>query len=80
MLLWSILPFGKTTSFYSITAMRKKHPAWFRMDLDALFEQLRRGEISPVILERLRFDDVADAHRRLEEGGLAGKMVLDPWA
>jgi NADPH:quinone reductase len=30
------------------------------------------------VAERISFDDVAEAHRRLEAGGLEGKLVLCP--
>ena len=31
-----------------------------------------------VVAERIPFDEVAEAHRRLEAGGLEGKLVLCP--
>ena len=37
---------------------------------------LGRGDIEPWIGERIGFDEVADAHRRLEAGGVQGKIVL----
>lgn len=73
-------PDGKRVSIYSITAMRKQEPAWFQEDLSRLMVLLQRGGIHPNVAERLSFEQVADAHRRLEEGGLRGKLVLDPWA
>lgn len=76
--MWNALPNGKRAGFYSITRMRKKHPDWFREDLSALFELLRAGTIHPRIAERIRLADVADAHRRIEGGGLDGKLVIDP--
>ena len=36
--------------------------------------------IWPRVAERIAFDEIADAHRRLEEGGLDGKLVLCPGA
>ena len=38
--LWNYLPNGRSTAFYLISAMRKKHPDWFRHDLNQLFELL----------------------------------------
>jgi NADPH:quinone reductase len=76
--LWRWLPGGKRARFYSINVMRARHPAWFREDLGRLFELLRTGSIRPRVAERVSFDDVADAHRRLETGGLEGKLVLCP--
>jgi NADPH:quinone reductase-like Zn-dependent oxidoreductase len=54
------------------------HPAWFKEDLASLFEMLAKGEIHPRVAERISFEEVADAHRRLEKGGLDGKLILCP--
>jgi NADPH:quinone reductase len=64
--------------FYSINVMRARHPAWFREDLERLFELLATRVIRPRVAERISFDEVAEAHRRLETGGLEGKLVLCP--
>jgi NADPH:quinone reductase-like Zn-dependent oxidoreductase len=72
------LPGGRRAHFYSINAMRALHPAWFKEDLGHLFELLSRGEIRPQVAERISFEAVPAAHRRLEEGGLEGKLVLCP--
>ena len=76
--LWNALPNGKRAGFYSISAMRKTHPDWFREDLSALFSLLQEGKIHPQIQERISLADVAEAHRRLEKGGLNGKLVIVP--
>ena len=76
--LWRFLPGGKHARFYSINAMRARHPAWFREDLERLFGLLANGVIRPRVAERISFDEVAEAHRRLEAGGLQGKLVLCP--
>ena len=74
----SWLPGGKRARFYSINVMRARHPAWFREDLERLFGLLATGAIRPRVAERISFDEVAEAHRRLEAGGLEGKLVLCP--
>jgi len=76
--LWRWLPGGKRARFYSINVTRARHPAWFREDLQRLFELLATGAVRPRVAERISFDEVADAHRRLEAGGLQGKLVLCP--
>ena len=78
MYLWGLSPGGKRTRFYSINVMRARHPEWFKQDLAHLFELLKTGAIHPRVAERISFDKVADAHRRLEAGGLEGKIVLCP--
>jgi NADPH:quinone reductase-like Zn-dependent oxidoreductase len=76
--LWRWLPDGRRACFYSINAMRLQHPAWFREDLNHLFALLASGAIQPRVAERISLDEVAEAHRRLEAGGLEGKLVLCP--
>ncbi len=76
--LLSWLPGGKRVLIYSINLMRARHPAWFREDLGRLFALLAEGKIRPRVAGRISFSEVADAHRRLEEGGLDGKLVLCP--
>ena len=76
--LWSWLPGGKRAFFYSINAMRLRHPEWFKEDLNRLFALLASGAIQPRVAERISLDEVAEAHRRLEAGGLEGKLVLCP--
>jgi NADPH2:quinone reductase len=76
--LWRWLPGGKRARFYSINVMRARHPAWFRQDLERLFSLLATHTIRPRVAERISFDEVAEAHRRLEAGGLDGKLVLCP--
>ncbi len=72
------LPGGKRVYFYSINLMRARHPAWFREDLERLFDLLAACAIQPRVAERISFDEVAEAHYRLEAGGLEGKLVLCP--
>jgi NADPH2:quinone reductase len=76
--LWRWLPGGKRARFYSINVMRARHPTWFKEDLERLFGLLAAGAIRPRIAERVSFDEVVQAHRSLEVGGLEGKLVLCP--
>jgi NADPH:quinone reductase len=76
--LWGWMPRGKRTSFYSINLMRARHPDWFKQDLGYLFQLLKQDRIRPNVAERISFDQVIDAHKRLEAGGLEGKLVLCP--
>jgi NADPH2:quinone reductase len=76
--LLSWLPGGKRVRVYSINLMRAQHPAWFREDLERLFGLLAIRAIRPRVAERISFDEVPEAHRRLEAGGLEGKLVLCP--
>ena len=76
--LLSWLPGGKRVSIFSINLMRARHPNWFQQDLEQLFDLLAAGTIRPRIAKRISFDEVAEAHRRLEAGSLDGRLVLCP--
>ena len=76
--LLSWLPGGKRPRMYSINLTRALHPTWFREDLERLFGLLATRAIRPRVAGRISFDEVAEAHRRLEAGGLEGKLVLCP--
>ena len=76
--LWRWLPRGRRACFYSINATRARHPAWFKEDLECLLAMLANKAIRPRVAARISFDEVADAHRHLEGGGLQGKLVLCP--
>jgi NADPH:quinone reductase len=69
---------GTRIRIYSINAMRARHPAWFKEDLAQLFSLLEARTIRPRIAERISFEEISEAHRRLEAGGLEGKLVLCP--
>jgi NADPH:quinone reductase len=55
-----------------------RHPDWFQEDFRALLELLRRGEIHPVVAERLPLSDARRAHELLERSAATGKLVLVP--
>jgi NADPH2:quinone reductase len=63
---------------YSIQWLMRVKPAWFRHDLLTLLDLLSRGEIKPLIAERLRLEDARRAHEMLGAGGVLGKIVLLP--
>jgi NADPH:quinone reductase-like Zn-dependent oxidoreductase len=55
-----------------------RNPDWFREDFRALLDLLRRGEIHPVVAERLPLSDARRAHELLESSADKGKLVLVP--
>jgi len=70
---------NRSARFYSITDERRAKPEQFRDDLAKLFGWLDEGAIQPRVDERLTLNEIADAHARLEAGGLSGKLVVFPW-
>jgi NADPH:quinone reductase len=63
---------------YRIDKLRNRHPEWFREDFLALLELLRRGQIHPVVSQRLPLTEVRQAHELLESSAATGKLVLVP--
>jgi len=61
-----------------LNAMRVQHPSWFIDDLKRMFALLASSAIRSLVAERISMDEVVEAHRRLEAGGLEGKLVLCP--
>src|SRR5262249_19325378 len=76
--LWRWLPGGKRARGYSINVIRARHPSWFQEDLERLFGMLATRAIRPRVAERISFDEVAEAHRRLEAGGVEGRLAPLP--
>lgn len=74
--LWDWLPNGHATAFYSIGAMRRNHPEWFKEDLEVLFAMLAEGRIEPAVAEVVPLSEVRRAHERVEAGEVHGKLVM----
>jgi NADPH2:quinone reductase len=55
-----------------------RNPEWFREDFRVLLDLLRRGEIHPVVAERLPLTDARRAHELLDQSASVGKLVLVP--
>jgi NADPH:quinone reductase-like Zn-dependent oxidoreductase len=51
-------------------------PEWCRQDLAAIFDLWAKGQIKPVVAERIPLAEAARAHELLEKGSLMGKIVL----
>tara|TARA_R110000772_G_scaffold131761_9_gene240267 strand:- start:6095 stop:7114 length:1020 start_codon:yes stop_codon:yes gene_type:complete len=77
LVLWRLLPDGKSSGFYNIQTRRQRRPGDFNEDLGALFNLLAEGKLRPAIAERVALDDVVEIHRRLDCGDIVGKVVLD---
>src|SRR3954451_3304269 len=76
--LWGLLSPRRRVLSYQIQKLRIRHQDWFREDFRALLELLRRGEIHPVVAERLPLADARRAHELLERSAATGKLVLVP--
>lgn len=76
--LWGWLSPRRKVLSYRIQKLRIHHQDWFQADFLALLEMLRRGEIHPVVAERLPLSEVRRAHELLGSTATKGKIVLVP--
>jgi len=67
---------GRRGRFYGITQVYRRDPAPFKADMLKLFDLLRAQSIRPRIAVKLPLLAGAEAQRRLEAGGVEGKIVL----
>ena len=75
---WGVLSPRRKVLSYRIQKLRIHHQDWFQADFLALLEMLRRGEIHPVVAERLPLSEVRRAHELLGSTAAKGKIVLVP--
>jgi NADPH:quinone reductase-like Zn-dependent oxidoreductase len=73
---WKLIPDGKDSTFYNILGRRKKHPDEFKEDVTELFGFLKAGILHPTIADRLPLAQAAEAHRRIGNADVLGKIVL----
>ncbi len=71
-----LLPGRKRVVPYSIQTLKRLRPDWFRQDLVALLDLLRRKEIAPIVAQRLPLGEARRAEELLGQGGVTGKIVL----
>jgi NADPH2:quinone reductase len=76
--LWGLLSPRRRVLSYRIQKLRIRHQDWFREDFLILLEMLHRGEIHPVVAERLPLSEARRAHEMLEASAATGKIVFVP--
>lgn len=60
------------------TAPLTSNEIWDRGTMQELLQLLADGSLSPAVAARIPLEDVVEAHRLMERGGNAGKIVLVP--
>jgi len=79
MVLWNILPNGRSSAFYNILTRRKKKSQEFNDDLTALFELLRQKKIKPIVAATYPLAAAQKVHEQIDAGEIQGKVVLLPF-
>lgn len=74
--LLNLFPDGKKALFYSIADTKKKHPDWFRADLNQLLELLKNKQIQPKIAALIPLIEASRAHQLIESSAVSGKIIL----
>jgi NADPH:quinone reductase-like Zn-dependent oxidoreductase len=79
--LWNLLPNGRRATFFNLWAgarKRDRYRADLRRDLGDVLGLLQRGAIDAQIARRFPLRDAGEALRYAEQGGIVGKVVLEP--
>jgi NADPH:quinone reductase-like Zn-dependent oxidoreductase len=76
-ILWNLMPNGRSAELYSIGALRKQHPDWFKEDLTELLDLLAQNKIKPIIARRMPLAEARHAHELVEQAEVQGKIVLN---
>jgi NADPH:quinone reductase-like Zn-dependent oxidoreductase len=79
--LWNVLPNRRRATFFNLWAgarNRDRYRARLRDDLAEVLRLLRAGAITPQIARRFPLRDAGEALRYAEQGGIVGKVVLEP--
>lgn len=71
-----VLP-GARVTVYTVGGAAEKDPAALREDLGRLIALLETGDVAPQV-ETMPLADAAEAHRRLQDRQVPGKLVLVP--
>jgi NADPH2:quinone reductase len=79
--LWNLLPNGRRATFFNLWAgarRRDHYRAELRRDLREVLRLLDEGAIAAQIARRFPLRDAGAALRYAEDGGIVGKVVLEP--
>jgi NADPH:quinone reductase-like Zn-dependent oxidoreductase len=79
--LWNVLPNRRRATFFNLWAGARKRDhfrADLRHDLGEVLRLLHDGVITPQIARRFPLRDAGQALRYAEQGGIVGKVVLEP--
>jgi NADPH:quinone reductase-like Zn-dependent oxidoreductase len=76
LLLWKLMPNGKSATFYGINHTHGSNPERCAADLKAIIHLLVEGKIAPVVGCRVPLDEAAEAHRLIEDAAVEGKIIL----
>ena len=69
------VPFNPAQLFLRNQSMLSVHST-SRAQLEDTLDLIARGAVRPVVTETCGIDEVAEVHRRMERGGVAGRIVL----
>jgi NADPH:quinone reductase-like Zn-dependent oxidoreductase len=68
---------GRRAAFCGLPGIIGSDHEWFREAMTKVLEWTREGALQPVLAGVLPWNEVEEVHRRLAEGGVRGKFLLD---
>ena len=75
--LLKLIPDGRQARLSpNLAVYAQEHRDWYRSSLAWLFDATVKGDLRPIVAERIPLTEAARAHELLERGGHAGKFVL----
>jgi NADPH2:quinone reductase len=69
-------PRGLRASQFDVTSLRDEDPEGYAEDVNWLLEQVEQRRLAPVV-RAMALEGAAEAHRELDAGRVAGRIVLD---
>jgi NADPH:quinone reductase-like Zn-dependent oxidoreductase len=76
LVLWKLLPNGKSSSFYNIQHRRDKNLNEFKGDIQTLMHWLKQGKLKPAVANIVPLEKAAEVHALIDSAQIAGKVVL----
>jgi NADPH:quinone reductase-like Zn-dependent oxidoreductase len=68
---------GKRIAICGTPAIIRGNPAWYRASMARILDWASKGVLKPTLAGIVPWNRVSEAHRRLAEGSIRGKLLLD---
>lgn len=69
---------GRSTGFYNILERRRRLPSEYQEDAIAILDLFASGTVLPDRVEAIGLEEASEAHRRIAQGGMNWRLVIEP--